>query len=792
MSDSTDTARYLTRMRIATPEKVFALGAPGPEPATRPPSLASEARRWSYVLRSRERWPAGAEVALQQQQDAAATLRGFGLDDAALRAIAAAGQAVVQMPYEAEHIGWDGRTFPWEFVLARATKPYRSEGRQLTVMRELQIDAAAQIRAQRWPRHFEPTALAAQAPAPRVLFVHSYPGALAQAYEVQGEQDRVRAAFGLAAEDAARWQVLDTPTLAQLRERCAAFRPEIVHFSGCDNHGGLLRYREAAGPDALVAMDGRVQTVNDWLNGDTVVLDGCLLKGEGGLPQMTVPQPLGDALVAGGHAPFFVGLNLWNSAARIAPMLLPAGVLASMGFQDSFESSLAEYFFDNLYARLRQTHWHLPEAFVQSWAEMRRQADLMPGTGIALWARAPLLPAPGKAAAPPPLPAAAVDITPKERPSAPVELLFKEKTEINYAELHNHQPLFERFELVRLQPDAQPRLRIEVELHCGPERARYDSELVLREPRLNLLKRIRLPLTAALMRTASEALRSALYVKVSVLDGPTLLADTFPLRLLPVDQWRDNQKSGRWLPSFVLPRDPAVQRVITAAQRYVRVIRDDPNAGFEGYQAAAAGTLQPDDESLDQVDLQVEALWAALLHEWQLGYINPPPGYSAKLDSQRLRTPSTIEQARMGTCIDLALLFAACLELVDIYPVIFLLEGHALPGYWRHSGFQTEFRAALPMAREATSDEPTDAAPTVREQREPWWSADHATVWKLIRERRLAPLETVRLTEHCGFREARQAGIDALRSARDFDSALDIVIAREHLITPLPILGGRE
>ncbi len=790
MSDSTDTHRFLSRMRIATPAKVFSLGQAAPDTAPRPASLASEARRWSYVLRSRERWPAGPEVAQQQQQDAAATLRGFGLDDAALRDIAAAGEAVVQMPYEAERIGWDGRTFPWEFVLARATKPYRSEGRQLTVMRELQIDAAAEVRARRWPRQFAPAAIGAQAPAPRVLFVHSYPGALTQAYDVQGEQERVRAAFGLAADDAQRWQLLETPTLAQLRERCAAFRPEIVHFSGCDNHGGLLRYREAAGPDALVTMDGRVQTVTEWLTGDTVVLDGCLLRGEGGLPQMTVPQALGEALVAGGHAPFFVGLNLWNSAARIAPLLLPAGVLSSMGFQDSFESSLAEYFFETLYARLRALNWHLPGAFVAAWAEMRRQADLMPGTGIALWARAPLLPAPGQAAVAPPPPA--TDITPEERPSQPVELLFKEKTEINYAELHNHQPLFERFELVCLQPEAQPRLRVEVELHCGPERARYDSEFVLREPRLNLLKRIRLPLTAALMRTASEALRSALYVKVSVVGGATLLADTFSLRLLPVDQWRDNQKSGRWLPSFVLPRDPAVQRVITAAQRYVRVIRDDPNAGFEGYQAAPAGTVQPDDEALADIDLQVEALWAALLHEWQLGYINPPPAYSAKLDSQRLRTPSTIEQARMGTCIDLALLFAACLELVDIYPVVFLLEGHALPGYWRHSGFQTEFRAALPMARDASSDEPTDAAPTVREQREPWWSADHATVWKLIRERRLAPLETVRLTEHCSFREARQAGIDALRSARDFDSALDIVIAREHLITPLPILGGHE
>ena len=146
--------------------------------------------------------------------------------------------------------------------------------------------------------------------------------------------------------------------------------------------------------------------------------------------------------------------------------------------------------------------------------------------------------------------------------------------------------------------------------------------------------------------------------------------------------------------SFVLPRDPAVEAAIVAAQRYVRVIRDDPTAGFEGYQSADPN----DPDSLEQIDLQVEAIWAALLHEWRLGYINPPPTYAdtregvRPLDSQRLRTPSTIRRAGMGTCIDLALLFAACLELVDIYPVIFLLEGHALPGYWRHHDYQAEYR----------------------------------------------------------------------------------------------------
>jgi hypothetical protein len=73
---------------------------------------------------------------------------------------------------------------------------------------------------------------------------------------------------------------------------------------------------------------------------------------------------------------------------------------------------------------------------------------------------------------------------------------------------------------------------------------------------------------------------------------------------------------------------------VALAQRYVRVLRDDPSAGFEGYQLA----VPADEESLRQRRPQVEAIWATLLHDWQLGYINPPPTYSRALDSQRLRT----------------------------------------------------------------------------------------------------------------------------------------------------------
>lgn len=57
---------------------------------------------------------------------------------------------------------------------------------------------------------------------------------------------------------------------------------------------------------------------------------------------------------------------------------------------------------------------------------------------------------------------------------------------------------------------------------------------------------------------------------------------------------------------------------------------------------------------------------------------------------------------------------------------------------------------------------------------------------------KLVPLETVRLTENCGFWEAIDAGRDNLRPKREFAAMVDIALARENQVTPLPILGDNS
>jgi hypothetical protein len=746
-------------------------GKPGPLPPPR--RLEAQAMRWAYVLRSRERWLGKIGASQEHEDDAVRTMRDFGIDDAALQLIAAASRVVVRMPYRVEGEGWAGRVFPWEYVIAAATRRHRrAQGHHLTVMREL---LPAQTEHPTWqPSAGERT----------LLFVQSAPGGLRQQWDFSGELARLqRTLAGI------RIEVLTDPTWEQLHDRVRDLRPDLVHLSGFDNLQGLKALRELVPEREPVESEIGPFALGDLLADEREVQDGMLLAGSETGVAVVGAQRLAEALNASGnHCAYFVGVSMENSAARTAALIVgERAALAAVGFQDAIENALVDYFFELFYTQLSAPAqhaplpaWDAPLAFEQAWLRARMEPNATRATGIALWAGAPLMPERARAAV-------AAEVRAADTPP---RVACQPESELNYAVLHNNGVLFRQFVVERGNARESDWLDVDVELHLGAEPARFSRRFRADKSRFDLTSEVHLPLTASLMRSLQEAVNSTLVIQLSHNGGP-LERESHRLRLLPVDQWRDNDRDGQWLPSFVLPRDPAVGRAVEQAQRYVRVLRDDPAAGFEGYQAAPTA----EEEQLREVDLQVQAIWATLVHEWQLGYINPPPTYSGNLDSQRLRTPSTVLGGRSGTCIDLALLFAACLELVDIYPVIFLLQGHALPGYWRHCNFRDDYRGLRAGSGGAAAHGvDTDPNSSGTRQVHSWQALGRAAfreVRQLIRARQLVPIETVRLTEYCGFVEAIESGVAALSEPGDFHSMLDVVTARQDGITPLPIVGGQ-
>ena len=427
-----------------------------------------------------------------------------------------------------------------------------------------------------------------------MLFVQSAPGGLRGSWQFDEELGRLkRALVGFEVT------VLSDPTLAQLQAKVADLRPDLVHLSGFDNLPGLKALRELVPLKEVVEAEIGPMLLSDVLNDESGVPDGMLLAGEQAGVAVVGAQQLAEALSAGGqHCAYFVGVSLENSAARTAALIVgERAALAAVGFQDAIENALVDFFFELVYTQLSAARWDAPLSFEQAWLRARVEPKATRATGITLWAGATLLPTQATLADAPPAVAAEL----RDSRLAP-HVLCSPETELNYAVLHNNGMLFRQFVVERGHAQADDWIDVEVALHLGSEPARYQRRFQADKSRFDLTGDVHVPLTAALMRSLPEAVNSTLVVKLSHNDQP-LACESHRLRLLPVDQWRDNDKDGQWLPSFVLPRDPAVARAVEQAQRYVRVLRDNPSAGFEGYQAAP----NIEEERLREVDLQVQA-----------------------------------------------------------------------------------------------------------------------------------------------------------------------------------------
>ena len=363
----------------------------------------------------------------------------------------------------------------------------------------------------------------------------------------------------------------------------------------------------------------------------------------------------------------------------------------------------------------------------------------------------------------------------------PIKVDLDVAGEINYSLLHNNRPLLKKLTLTRLVEDPVEAIAIQVELCVGAENYPYRYTIpIMTELQLPLFSKVIVPLTAGLTRSLHERVQSAVYVRVTC-GGKTAFEETRRVTLIPVDEWVDDTRNNPWLPSFVLPRDPAILAIIQASRRYLIGILDDPGAGFDGYQQDEEGA----------VDRQVQAIWTALVNEYRFQYINPPPAYSEQ--SQRLRTPSEIVASNTGTCIDLALLLASCLEYVGIFPVIVLLSGHAFVGYWRSEKAHDDFVGVIKIP--ATVASVGDAA--TRDAGLPYvdpygWrltKISYAEIRAYVTSGDLVMLEATYLTGAYGFKDAQTEGRANMRSQKEFDSLLDIQRARELNVTPLPIIN---
>jgi hypothetical protein len=704
--------------------------------------------QWTHVVRNRARWIKTPSLAKQQDTNARALLSQLGISDAERKAIADAGGVRVSIPFTDEQQGWEARILPWEFILSAATRDLRQG--PLVVTRSLLQNHPPRPAAYR-----------------RVLFVESAPGVLGQDWDFEDELRLVQRY-----SKAEKFQRLESPTRKQLAAAVANFRPDIVHLAGFDSHQGLELVKD---PRA----DG--------------VVDGYLMA-SGASVEPVAAVDLAATLVTGSSAPSLVFCNIWNSAARTAPLLVAAGVGATISFQDGIDDALAEIFLGSFYRSLARTS-DLDTAFQEAWESMQAQPKSLRGSGIVLWHSGALRTRAKAATRSTPSPREVKVLSPTAVEAGQarelIAVTIEPELQFSYGLLHNDRDLFRRFVIRNLSDQRILGVDIFVELHANEGTYPYRQSVNLDEPVVDLSRRVRIALTSHLARTVDEVMRTSLYVLVKWGDHE-IFRETFPVTLAPVDQWTDTDADRIFLPSFVFPRDRAVGSIIKNAEQFMTALRDDPTAGFDGYQAIDTKLANP----AQHVDSQVQALWYSCIYKVPASYINPPPTYAVA--SQRIRTPSEIVSGGFGTCIDLAVMLASCLEAVEIYPVIFVLEDHAFPGYWRTDTAREAFarRIASSAANPGTvSNAIHGDGASAKRLPGAVWCFDRTALTEIKRaidHNQLVPLESVGLT-------GRWSLADAVTEARTyfdedqqkrFLQMLDVKTARELGVTPLP-LGPR-
>ncbi len=146
-----------------------------------------------------------------------------------------------------------------------------------------------------------------------------------------------------------------------------------------------------------------------------------------------------------------------------------------------------------------------------------------------------------------------------------------------------------------------------------------------------------------------------------------LAAQQVQTTVLAFDQWHGIGLYPELLAAFVTPNHPAIGRIIARATEFLGKWTGDTS--MDGYQS----------QDPNRVLSQAAALFTAL-KEQAIAYVVPPASFEET--GQRIRLCDTVLQQKLGTCMDLTLLYAGCLEAVGLHPLLITTPTHIYTGLW--------------------------------------------------------------------------------------------------------------
>ncbi len=173
-------------------------------------------------------------------------------------------------------------------------------------------------------------------------------------------------------------------------------------------------------------------------------------------------------------------------------------------------------------------------------------------------------------------------------------------------------------------------------------------------------------LDGAFLMNLTDTVRGSVTLRIER-EGRLIAETSRVVELLAHNEWGGSGYMPELLASFCTPNDPSIDRILKNAADILR--QAGKQDSIEGYQSG----------SRERVYEIASAIYAAIAN-LGLTYSEPPASFES--DGQKIRLPGKILDARLGTCLDTAMLFASAFEQAGLHAVVALPRGHALAGVW--------------------------------------------------------------------------------------------------------------
>lgn len=179
-------------------------------------------------------------------------------------------------------------------------------------------------------------------------------------------------------------------------------------------------------------------------------------------------------------------------------------------------------------------------------------------------------------------------------------------------------------------------------------------------------RNLNVPINAEYLASLTE--RSSCRLTAGIYSGENLLiSETTNITALAFDQWPGLQYTPELLAAFAMPNHPVVTSMLQLAAKYLEKWTRDPS--LAGYQF----------EDPNRVKNMAAAAYAAIQQK-NITYAEPPSSFETF--GQRIRLADAVLEQHLGTCMDMTLLYVACLEAMGLNPIMVMMKGHIFAGVW--------------------------------------------------------------------------------------------------------------